>query len=345
MLWLEEKYIGFISSKLDKFDKKNQTDYHFRCPFCGDSAKNPNKRRGHFYVNMDKGDCYWFKCFNCHLSFSFETFLKRIDEPTFKEYWKEKLMNGGRGKAATKDGTVKVEQAIKRMEKPVFLNLGQLSKKLDKVSSLPADHPTKQYVVDRKIPNRFHYKLFHCPKFQTFTNSLLPGKFSSLKNDDPRLVIPLLSKEKQLIGFQGRALGKSEVRYITIMLDRNHSKVFNMDELDPNERHFVFEGPFDAMFIYNSIAMVGGSMDWNLLNKNSVVVYDNEPRSKETVKKINDTIDRGFKVAFFDRKVREKDINEMVLSGYTVNQIAKMLGSNTAHGLAAQLKLNEWKKV
>ena len=45
-----EEYIQKLAGSLPKFEKVKEGVYKFRCVFCGDSKKNPNKRSGYFYL-------------------------------------------------------------------------------------------------------------------------------------------------------------------------------------------------------------------------------------------------------------------------------------------------------
>ena len=39
MSFVDTKYIGLVSVRLQKFSKKKEGLYTFRCPYCGDSQK------------------------------------------------------------------------------------------------------------------------------------------------------------------------------------------------------------------------------------------------------------------------------------------------------------------
>ena len=40
MSFVDTKFIGLVSVRLQKFSKKKEGLYAFRCPYCGDSQKN-----------------------------------------------------------------------------------------------------------------------------------------------------------------------------------------------------------------------------------------------------------------------------------------------------------------
>ena len=43
-----EEYIQKLAPSLPRFERVKDGVYKFRCVFCGDSKKNPNKRSGYF---------------------------------------------------------------------------------------------------------------------------------------------------------------------------------------------------------------------------------------------------------------------------------------------------------
>lgn len=127
------------------------------------------------------------------------------------------------------------------------------------------------------------------------------------------------------------------------MLDENSPKIYGLDDVDKNKNVYVLEGPFDSTFIKNSIAMCGADVDLGPLNwRNIVYVYDNEPRNREIVSRIEKRINNGDKVVIWPDNITEKDINAMVLAGHNVQSIVE---SNTHQNLESKLKFNYWKKI
>ena len=340
MNWLDTKYVNLLSPRLERF-KRVQGNFNFRCPICGDSKTNKTKARGWI---LSKGDRSRFYCHNCTASMRFPIFLKTLDPTLYYEYIKDSLLDKNE---KPKDP---VHEFADKMKKPVFIKTTALNK-LKKMSQLAHDHPAKVYIDSRKIPTNQHHKLFYAPKFKKWVNEIIPNKFESLDHDEPRLIIPFLDQNKDLFGFQGRSFRKkSDIKYITIMLDESKPKMFGMDTIDPGKTVYIFEGPIDAMFIPNSLASAGGRIDSNLKltnfrKENIVIVYDNEPRNAETVKKMESAIDEGYRVCIWPDHVEIKDINDMVLSGISPVMIQQMIDANTFTGLSAKLRHATWKKV
>jgi hypothetical protein len=122
----------------------------------------------------------------------------------------------------------------------------------------------------------------------------------------------------------------------------DHQKIFGLDSINPEETVYVTEGPFDSLFINNSIAMCGSDVDLSGYNYQFVYVFDNEPRNKQIVSKIATAVEQGYQVVIWPSTVKVKDINDMVLAGLNPSAIIK---DNTFTGLEAKLRLNNWKKV
>lgn len=341
MDWLDVKYANMLSLRLERF-KRVSGNFNFRCPVCGDSKKNKSKTRGWILASGAKARFY---CHNCSASMSFPNFLKYIDQGMYFEYIKDRMLETSGGKSAEQKPDYTVT-----MKKPNFVKSTGLST-LKKISSLPVGHPAKVYIQSRSIPSNLHHRLFYAPKFKAWVNSILSDKFEDLDKDEPRLIIPFLDQEQTLFGFQGRSFRKNDdLKYITILLDESKPKLFGLDTVDSTKTVYAFEGPIDSLFIPNSIASAGGRIDTNLRltnlpKENIVVVYDNEPRSKETVHKMESAIELGFKVLIWPETVKEKDINDMILSGMSSDSIKSIIDHNIYYDLAAKLQLATWKKL
>ena len=320
---VDSKYIGLVSSRLQNFKRVKADLYNFRCPICGDSQKHKNKARGYFYQVKTNTN---FKCHNCGASLSFNNFLKQIDSTLHKQYTMEKFKDGFTGKGFV------VEEPKLEFKKPVF------KKKLDlpRASEIPA---AKNYLEKRKVdPTKFYY----AAKFKQWVNTH-KKTFDYIKKDESRIIIPMYDTERNLIGFQGRSLIPNSVKYITVMLNEEAPKVYGLDKINKGEIVYVVEGPFDSTFVSNSVAMCGSDSSLACLEGSSIVyVYDNEPRNKEIVGRIEKCIEKGEQVIIWPTMIGDKDINDMVLSGHDIMSVLK---SNTYSGLEAQIKFNNWKKV
>ena len=82
---IERHFIERLKQRLEGFEKKKPTLYTFRCPMCGDSKKDPTKRRGFIYRNFGVTR---FKCHNCGVSEPLAAFIRRMDEDLYTEFLK-----------------------------------------------------------------------------------------------------------------------------------------------------------------------------------------------------------------------------------------------------------------
>jgi|TARA_R100000479_G_scaffold75070_1_gene36410 hypothetical protein len=258
----------------------------------------------------------------------------------YREYKLEKLKDSSNLEKTEHIST----STVKTSSFPSYRQSGSPLRKLKKVSQLDWNHPVKKYIQNRMIPNKYHAKLFYCPKFYQWTNSIVPGKFKEEGKDESRLIIPFLDEKGNMFGFQGRSLSaESNLRYITIMLDESKSKLYGLDELDSGKTVYVVEGPFDSMFVSNAVAMAGS--DVTVPFKDVVMVYDNEPRNKEIVKKMEKSIDQGRKIVVWPSKINHKDVNDMVIAGMRCADIRLIIQNNTFSDLSAKMALNVWKRI
>ncbi len=319
---IDSKFINLLSAKLQKFKRVKSNLYNFRCPICGDSHKNKSKTRGYLYsVKADIN----YKCHNCGASMTFSSFLKQQDPILHKQYVFERFKQGTTGRATV------VEEPKFDFQTPKFKKKINLPK--------ASENPSADgYLTARKInSNDFYY----AENFKKFVNTLKPT-FDDTKYDEERIIIPLYY-EKNLIGLQGRSLGPSKVKYITVMLNDDAPKIYGLDNIRKDAPIYITEGPFDSTFIRNSIAMGGADANvdrWRI--SNPIWIYDNEPRNNEIVRRIGHTIDSGDSVVIWPSNIDDKDINDMVMSGLDVQSVIE---SNTYTGLAAQLKFTTWKKI
>lgn len=333
-VFIDRTFLLRASPKLQRFTQKKTDLYNFRCPLCGDSQKNKTKCRGFVYR---KKDDYFYMCHNCSVSTTFYNFLKQVDESLLKEYQLERYRNG------TERGNYSKPDFSEAKEKPVFKE----RIRLESIESLPEEHFAKRYIKSRKIPVVFESQLYFAPDFKQFVETLGIEK-ENLHKDDQRLVIPFYDSKKNLIAIQGRALGKSELRYITIKLDDDFDKVFGLDRINQDEMIYVVEGPIDSMFLENAVATADANLEsiTKLFDKSQVtLVFDNEPRNKQIVEKINLAIDNHFNVVIWPEFIDSKDINEMVLDGFSPDEIQDIISKNTFVNLRAKMEFVNWKKV
>ena len=335
-VFIDRNFLLQVSPKLQRFTKKKDDLYNFRCPLCGDSQKNKLKSRG--YIFRKKND-YFYMCHNCGVSTTFYNFLKQVDPNLLQEYQLERYKNGETGN----NNYPKPDFEEYKQETPKF----KKSLELLSIDSLPEAHYAKMYVQQRRIPETFWSQLYYAEDFAAFIQNL-GIENAGLKEKDSRLVIPFYDKEKNLVALQGRALSESKLRYITLKLHDDNKKIYGLDRIDEDKLIYVVEGPIDSMFLENAVATADSNLEsiTNVLDKSKVaLVFDNEPRNKEIVAKMEHAIDNHFNVVIWPEMIEKKDINDMVLDGFSPDEIQDIIDNNTFVNLRAKMEFVNWKKV
>lgn len=273
-------------------------------------------------------------CHNCGTSTSFVKFMKQEDPHLYKEYLLEKFE---RSNTETK---VDVSEFITT---PVF-NIPKTIN-LPPVQVLSEDHPAKLYLKHRQVPLD---GLFYASNFKEFVQELIPENTKQLYKE-PRIIIPFYDKDGILLGIQGRAIGPSNIKYITMKVHEDAPKIFGWNKVDTTKRIYVVEGPLDSLFLHNAVA----TMDAALYHVSGILgldskytfVYDNEPRNKQIVSNMRKTIQHGHDICIWPDTIKEKDVNEMVLSGLSPSVLQHIIDINTHNGLHATMNLNQWSRI
>jgi hypothetical protein len=95
--------------------------------------------------------------------------------------------------------------------------------------------------------------------------------------------------------------------------------------------------------------LAAGGADLFLKNKipNDQVTYifDNEPRNKEIVNRMYKVIEQDYNIMIWPDDIQLKDVNDIIKSGVSINQLKEIISINTYSKLSAMTKLNYWKKV
>ncbi len=332
-VFVDRKFLKLLSPKLNKFAQKKDDLFNFRCPFCGDSQKNLNKARGYVFR---KSDSYFYKCQNCGVSHNMYNFINFIDENLSKEYILESL----------KDRVVELTTKKEKFTLPVFEKKIEIN--LPKISDLDEKHYAVQYCMSRKIPSDKYSSLYYAEDFKKFVDEIQPDNEKKLNSDDPRLIIPFFGKDGSLQAFQGRALRDSKLRYVTIKLNDSFEKIYGLNTVDVNEKIYVVEGPIDSMFLENAVATADSNLSFAskvFQKSNLVLVFDNEPRNKEICELMDKAIENHYQICIWPEMIKEKDINEMIMSDFSSEELKDIIDMNTYVNLRAKLEFLNWRKI
>jgi len=262
-------------------------------------------------------------------------FIKHIDPKMYEQYLLERYKKSA-------PATPKPEFEFE----PVKFKDTTILDKLKKISDLEKDHPARLYCVNRKIPEKYFDILYLTDKFMTLVNQVKPNTYKITK-DHPRLIIPFYDTTGKFFAFQGRAFGKEQPKYLTVKLDEKKQKVYGLERVSFQRPVFITEGPLDSLFIDNCLAAAGADLILKnkISNEQVTYIFDNEPRNKEIVNRMYKVIEQNYNVVVWPDDIQLKDVNDIIKSGVSINQLKEIISSNTYSKLSAMTKLNYWKKV
>lgn len=296
------------------------------------------------YIFEKKGGLF-VKCHNCGISTNASTLIKHLNPALHKEYVLERYTSGetNNSRAANTIFNITPPRFDKVQRQKIFEHAEWCDK-------LPSGHFCLDYIKNRKIPDAKHGDLLFTGKFKQFCDALVTNHDKEI-NDDARLVIPYFNEYDELIAVSGRALetNDAKLRYVTLRtVDSMKKLVYGMNSVDLSQTVKVVEGPLDSLFLKNCVASGDANLalcaDTFEANK-KILIFDNEPRNKEIVKMMQNAIRMNHFVVIWPDTVEPKDINEMVMSGLSPDEIEDIISNNSFTGIEAQLKFNMWKKV
>lgn len=342
MSWLDREFAIRALSHQPKFRQVTNGDFKLncRCPICGDSQKDMHKARFWAYPTKD-GTSMRIHCFNCDVDMYLSKYLKEYEEDIYRDYLVEWRKEQALGKTRPK-----VEVSEKIVAKMPTIEKLDYCERIDRLN---LNHPIVKYVASRCIPKSAWNRLWFTMQWPALCNSIKPGTYKNETNE-PRLVIPIRNEQKEIESFQGRALRKdAPQKYITIKAHDDATKIYGLDTADARKRVWVMEGPIDSLFIPNSIAITGGSLDLNQVpfKETRVWVMDSEQRHPDTIKRMKRLIEAGERIVFWDKAIwPSKDINDMVKDdGATPEQILDYMNKNTEQGLMAKMRLSRYARA
>ena len=250
----------------------------------------------------------------------------------------ERYKNENKGNVAAPDFSI-------AKTKPVFNIVQKIN--LPTIDSLPEDHAAKKYLVGRKIPRDKMNDIYYASNFKAFVLEMLPDYEKTLF-EEQRIIFPFYDQDKRLLGFQGRAIGESKVKYITIKMDDDFKKIYGLDRVDLTKRVYVVEGIIDSIFIQNSIAIMDASLHKirSILGDHDyVLIPDRDIRNREVMKNVAKMIEMKYNVCLLPKSFPGKDLNDYIMSDGDRSTLQHIIDQNTFQDLRLNLEFELWKKV
>lgn len=356
---IEEKIQRILDKKFvkDSFHKRRIDHYsdriNFACPFCGDSLKDPRKKRFNIYLNSLS--CH---CFNCNHHSGINTFLRQFDEELSME---DKIQ------------VHEIQQSSKKFEKK--LSSGQTSFSFRLLDKLAIPKSILFKLLNLTTP----YKSKECSEYlNSRCINIKQWKYFAYNEKSKELYILNINSNDRVIGMQIRQLdvNSKKPRYLTRSLSKMYNKLFNKDisllierllkDMDNGEKYIIeedgieniqanidrlsgifnvmnvnmnipltiVEGPIDCLCISNAIALQGATKLNNYFDdiENVRFLFDNDKIGKEhainKLKSNKKIFLWGLYMKKMNIKNNIKDINDVIRLNYFDENLYESCFSN-----------------
>jgi DNA primase len=334
----------FLSQFVQQYFQKvkitdNGKHFLFRCPICGDSKKNPYKRR--FNLDWNDGVPGWH-CFNCGRKgnfielYSITTGISYEDaKKELYKFSKKRTVNMMNSYAKRPFLELNTKEEIKRDNFNWIKDVCYTRKNVDENSSGILE---KKYIFvlndfcnKRKIPEE--YKIYICYK-------------DKYKN---RIVIPIFDKNGDIIYFQARRIPKSNIepKYDNPVSSKELC-ILNEYRFDRNKNIIVNEGLIDAFMVGNQgTSCLGKEISDELIkklisltDKNVIVALDNDSEAYKSLNMFMENNKYAKKVLYFiyPKKYKKYDDVNKIAINHNIN-IYDMIIKNSISYSSAFIKL------
>ena len=298
--------------------KKDSMGLNFACPFCGDSATDNRKKRGHFILRGPFAGN--FKCFNCGKYMSIHNFFKNFGESmslSSLTYITNNIMNKN---ISFKNNSNEITSEI--FDKSTVITYAISRNKLKEIFGFIEISNNSNCILG------YNYLINRCQ--YNFNNFLYDPKGKYI------IILNVIDNDK-VFGFQTRDItGKrpKQYRFQTFNLSRIYkdilksdieipdninalSTVFNIFNINIYKPILVTEGPMDAFLLPNCIATSGASKSIGI-DLPFWFIYDSDKTGNEKAK---EKLKEGFQV-FLWNKLKNKlqlpykkkwDINDVII--------------------------------
>jgi hypothetical protein len=295
------------------------------CPYCGDSHTDTHKKRGNLYW-----DTLQYHCYNCSAHSDVNNFLKDFDQTLRSSEDRINVVN------YIKEKKVDVQQ-IETLKHGVYLKASE--------HAIPVDEFKKHFGAKSIEPGDFPWFYLKGRALHTKTDEFL------YSNNGKNLWILNKTPDGKILSCQSRKLGKYKSRYLTYDLAKLHeemgkefpftdedktavnklSTLFNIMRVDMLRPVTIFEGPLDAMFMNNSLALATAGRSTIELDEIPTVRYmfDNDEVGK---KKMLEKLKNGKSVFMWSKFLADnklniytediKDLNDLVLKCFELKSPA-----------------------
>ena len=339
---MDKVYIkGVVQNILDRefnvVAKRRIAEYHdrlnFACPYCQDSAKNANAKRGNLYFNK-----LIFVCFNCGIKSNLDRMARKFHQQLDPDKKLEIIehLNAQITYSDVEGDLIETEfdKLIELSDLERIFNSGELH--ITDFKPIIKDSSVYSYLVQRGIAPELHKHIYQAKYWKGSEiwepvmcllnrrgNKVLTLQVRNLKEGKRRLF--------KIYNFE--TLYKwvrniEEIDDIDVMELVSYNKIgayFNILNVNFDQKVTVFEGYLDSLFYPNSIGVVGVNTDFDFLEKNNLDLqyfFDNDEAGFKTSE---EKVKAGYPVflwkKLFEDIVQKKNDNDPYGLMYRISKV------------------------
>lgn len=293
--------------------KRDGNGYVLRCPVCGDSKKNPNKRRCHvdYYAKYDE---WIYTCYNggCpNPSGNIQSLYMQVLGVSFSEacnVLEDRKYDGEKIKDRLSGHRTYVDEEDDKGELDLDITCCYTVRDTPpNIIGRKYVNVLRKFVVERRIPLKYQPMICSCGKYKN------------------RIILPVYEGGK-MVYFQGRAIyDDMEPKYLNPVV-KKEDIIFNKERFERDKYIVVCEGQIDAMMVGNQGTTCLGAKTsdefleklFPLTDKGIILALDNPLIDKsgyECCKSILEESRYAKKLKyFFMPDTINKDLNDLVRS-------------------------------
>ena len=336
--YIVQKFYQFAGRP--KYNRLTKT-YQGGCPICRE-GKSWGRKRRLFYIVKDN----YFHCHNCGWHSNPINWIIEVSNDSYEDLMEESkefdILPEDLNKTKINDTVSKIlEQRLPEDS----INLYDDSQ----VSYYKSNNTIKlaiQYIKNRKLDIAINKPI---------------GVYISLKDKihKNRLILPFYDTNNKIIHYQTRTLLARDNFYKPKYLSKIKSEksVFNINQVtEKTDRIYIFEGPIDACFVENGVAVAGitenssslfTKLQSEQLNKfpfhKKIIVLDSQWKDTTSLNKTKILLDAGYEVFLWPKKLGTlyKDLNDVVMALKTNRMPSTFIDEHSYKGLKGRVILSQ----
>lgn len=288
---------NILDQEFSAIQKRRIHDYHdrlnFACPYCQDSSKNANAKRGNLYFNK-----LIFVCFNCGIKSNLDRMARKFRQQLDPDK-KMEIIEHLNAQITYSD----VENDLIETEFDKLINLEDLERifnsgeqHITDFKPLVKDSAVYSYLIQRGISPDLHKHIYQAKYWKGSEiwepvmcllnrrgGKVLTVQVRNLKEGKRRLF--KIYNFETLYKWVHNIEEIEDIDVNEIVAYNKIGSYFNILNVDFEHKVTVFEGYLDSLFYPNSIGVVGVNTDFDFLEKNNLDLqyfFDNDEAGFKT---------------------------------------------------------------